>query len=448
MTITAGGKISLIAAGAAVLAVAAIFFFLPAQNDVTPARADAMAHPLPEQPSIAMLPFGGKIAHAIKGDIGINVGESIAGVFSRLPQLFAIGTQASAFLGEIAPGKAAEALAVRHILHGRVAEGAEKGDDPVLTVTLVDAVEGKYLWRDQIEIDDQDHLELRDEIVAAVLEGMEIQIPEEVLARASRPGIKDRKVTAFLRESRERWFEFEAAVNNRLIADAKTWSKKKPSNAALRVQLAWGYWAKLARGWTYGQSGGYKRMADAAAAALSIDPDYPPAHGVRAVVKIWGGDVGGAFKACDRAIALAPSDAGVAFDCGLVYLLAGRSDDALAQTRRGFRLYPQPPLFRYDALAEIHRVRGESGEMRKIDEMIIAQAGKPHLSVPAHLRLLVAEAEAGDMAAARKHLARAEEAAPDFPNELHRRLYRYRDKAIMDKFQTSLEAVRKAATAP
>lgn len=447
--VNAGAKSVYVAVGGVVLAIIAValFWTSPSQDKVAPARPDHMAHPLPNLPSIAVLPFEWTKPNSKKYNFAINIGESVTIALSRLPQVFVMDTRAGLSLvapTPVEPGKAAEKLAVRYILQGGVEGPNEAGDDPVLRVALIDAIEGIYLWQDEIELDDQSYLDLRDEILEAVLESLKIEIAEKDLAHALRRDIGEQEIADYLRASRIDWSHFEARSNNRTIADSKTWIKRKPDQGALQVHLAWGYWAKLAHGWTYGQPGSYKRMADAAAAALSLGPDYPPAHGIQAVVKIWGGDTKGAFRACERAVALAPSNADIAFDCGLVYLLAGQYDTALAQTKRGFRLYPEPLIYRYDTLSEIHRVRGESKEMRKIDEWIVKHDTRPWLTVPARLRMAVADADSGDLDGAKKRLARIREIAPDISADIYRQNFRYRNKTVMEKFYATLKTLQTA----
>jgi tetratricopeptide (TPR) repeat protein len=336
---------------------------------------------------------------------------------------------------------------VRYVLTGRLQAVAEEQRDLVMKVTLIDTATGNYVGEFTFELEAKQTRglffhDLGDRIFRAVLTSLDIEPGERLLQHALRRDIGRFGILNFIHDAEVTWSEFSEESNNRVIAEAKTRIKRRPQEVALHVLLAWGQWAKLANGWTHGLAGGYKRMADPAKRALEISPDYPPARSLQAVVNIWGGKTENAVTSCQEAKSLGPSDAHVAFDCGLVYLLAGQYEDALAETERGLRLHPDPPVFRRDVLAEIYRVSGRGEDMRRIDEQIIAGKTRPWQTVPAHLRLLVTEADAGNVEAARKRLARIREIAPETSLDIYRGRFRYRDPKVMAKFYATLDAVQ------
>jgi adenylate cyclase len=109
------------------------------------ASIDKMAYPLPDNPSIAVLPFVNLSEDARQGYLSDSITEQIITSLSKDPHLFVIDRQ-STFVYKDKPVKiqqVAEELGVRYVLEGAV---QKSGDNVRITAHLIDALKGRQIW--------------------------------------------------------------------------------------------------------------------------------------------------------------------------------------------------------------------------------------------------------------------------------------------------------------
>ena len=131
-----------------VLAVAALiwnFYFRPTTPEVEPTSVEKMAFPLPEKPSIAVLPFVNMSGDPEQEYFSDGITEEIINGLSKIPHMFVIARQSSfCYKGKpVKVQQVAEELGVRYVMEGsvRIVE-----DRLRVTVLLIDAVAGHHLW--------------------------------------------------------------------------------------------------------------------------------------------------------------------------------------------------------------------------------------------------------------------------------------------------------------
>ncbi len=146
------------------------------------ASVDKMAFPLPDKPSIVVLPFDNMSGNPEEDYFSDGLTEQIITTLSRYPRLFVI-TRQSAFHYKGEPvkiQKVAEELGVRYVLKG----GVQKSDNNVrITAQLIDALSGSYIWSERYDRQLEDIFDLQDEITANVLNGMVAELAEGEQAR-------------------------------------------------------------------------------------------------------------------------------------------------------------------------------------------------------------------------------------------------------------------------
>jgi TolB-like protein len=124
-----------------------IYFRRPS---VEPASLEKMAYPLPEQPSIAVLPFANMSDDPKQEYFSDGITEEIITALSKTPRIFVIARN-STFTYKGKPVKVqqvAEELGVRYVLKGSVRRAE---DDVRITVQLVDAITGKHMWAERYD---------------------------------------------------------------------------------------------------------------------------------------------------------------------------------------------------------------------------------------------------------------------------------------------------------
>jgi adenylate cyclase len=140
-------------------------------SETTTAQPPA-ALPLPDKPSIAVLPFQNMSGDPEQEYFADGMVEEIITALSRIRWLFVIARNSSfTYKGQAADVKrVGRELGVRYVLEGSVRKG---GNRVRITTQLIDAMSGTHLWADRFDGPLEDVFDLQDEVssrVAGVIE--------------------------------------------------------------------------------------------------------------------------------------------------------------------------------------------------------------------------------------------------------------------------------------
>ena len=146
---------------AAIILTSLAWYFIQGviKPDIEPASLDRMAYPLPDKPSIAVLPFDNMSGDPEQGYFSDGLTEQIISALSKVAYLFVIARN-STFTYKGKPVKmqqVAEELGVRYVLEGSVQKA---GDRVRITVQLIDALKGHHLWSERYDRKSERHTEL------------------------------------------------------------------------------------------------------------------------------------------------------------------------------------------------------------------------------------------------------------------------------------------------
>ena len=141
-----------LAAGLAALVAAAgaAVWLEPRTPAVEPASIEKMAFPLPEKPSIAVLPFDDLSGDAGQGHVADGLTEDIITRLSQISSLFVIARHSTfAYKGKpVKVQQVAEDLGVRYVLEGSV---RTSGGQIRINAQLIDALTGIHLWAERYD---------------------------------------------------------------------------------------------------------------------------------------------------------------------------------------------------------------------------------------------------------------------------------------------------------
>ena len=177
--------------GVLVVAVgAAVFWYFfrpPARPPVEKASTEKMAFPLPDKPSIAVMPFVNMTGDQSQDFFCDGLSESLIMALSKVPQLFVIARESTfSYKGKGAKiSQVSEELGVQYVLEGSVQKA---GDRVRVTAQLIDALKGHHLWSERYDRSVKDLFDLQDEITMKILTELRVKITEGETARISAKG--------------------------------------------------------------------------------------------------------------------------------------------------------------------------------------------------------------------------------------------------------------------
>ena len=123
--------------------------------------------PLPQKPSIAVLPFQNMSGDPAQDDFSDGIAEDIITELSRFRSLFVVARNSSFSLrGKTDVNEVSRRLGVRYVVEGSV----RKADKRVrVTVQLLDAASGNHLWGERYDRKLEDIFVVQDEITRAAV---------------------------------------------------------------------------------------------------------------------------------------------------------------------------------------------------------------------------------------------------------------------------------------
>ena len=143
------------------------------------------APPLPDKPSIAVLPFENMSGDPEQEYFADGMVEEIITALSRFKWLFVIARNSSfTFKGRAVDIKeVGRRLGVRYVLEGSVRKASGKVR---ITGQLIDAITGAHIWADRFERDLTDVFALQDEVTVAVVSAIQPKLLQTEIAMAAR----------------------------------------------------------------------------------------------------------------------------------------------------------------------------------------------------------------------------------------------------------------------
>ncbi|MGO9214851.1 MAG: tetratricopeptide repeat protein [Syntrophales bacterium] len=171
-------------AGVAAMAIWKLHFG-PASVKV--ASTEKMAFPLPDKPSIAVLPFVNISKDPKQDPITDGMTEEIINALSKVPEVFVIARNSTfVYKGKTTDVRqVAEALGVQYILEGSV---RMSGGTVRVTAQLIDAINGHHLWSERYDRSVKDVFALQDEITMRILTELRVKLTHSEEARILEKG--------------------------------------------------------------------------------------------------------------------------------------------------------------------------------------------------------------------------------------------------------------------
>ena len=180
-------------------------FYYEKSPTIEAASVQNMAFPLPDRPSIAVLPFDNMSGDPKQEFFCDGLSEDIITAISKIPDIFVIARNSSfTYKGTAVKIKqVAEELGVRYVLEGSVRTSENKVR---ITAQLIDAIKGDHLWAERYDRTLEDVFSLQDEITLKVLTALQVKLTEGEKIRALSRGTNN--LNAYLKwvEGRQHFF--------------------------------------------------------------------------------------------------------------------------------------------------------------------------------------------------------------------------------------------------
>ena len=396
----ARGRWPAIAAGLAlsVVVVAGIVWWQPWAPKVEPASVERMALPLPDKPSIAVLPFDNMSGNVEQDYFADGMTEDLITDLSNVSGLFVISRN-STFTYKDKPvevRQVAEALGVRYVLEGSVRRA---GDEVRINAQLIDALSGYHVWADRYDGSLADIFALQDKVVGQIVTALAVSLAgvETGAGMDAETGVAE-AYDAFL----QGWELYRRDTREDTVAAIPFFERAielDPDYGRAYAGLAAVYWRITNSSW-YGDLGlVWLETLNLAKSFATKALKHPTsvAYSISSRILTFQGRRDEALAEINRAIALDRNDPDSHISKSWILIFTGQPEQAEESARLAMRINPHFPPDYLHALGRALFYQGRHEEAAEIFERVASrQPERKHT----YMRL----------AAAYGHLGRLEEA--------------------------------------
>ncbi len=331
-------------------------FYLRAPR-IEPASKEEMAFPLPEKPSIAVLPFVNMSEDPKQEYFSDGITEEIITALSKVPRLFVIARNSTfTYKGKTVKVKqVAEELGVRYVLEGSVRKAGEKVR---ITAQLIDALSGHHLWAERYDRDLKDIFALQDEITLKITTALQVKLTLGEQARLMAKGTTNLEAYLKLMQYREQvqWVTQEGnAAARKLAEEIIALDPKYPRGY---LSLAVTHLTDVVLGLSASPQQSLARCIELAKKAVSLDDSYSFAYAVLGLAYVFAREHDKGVAEAERAVALDPNSAENLFYLAFGLCYAGRPAEAIPFIESAVRLNPIPLPVHLDWMAWAYRLTG------------------------------------------------------------------------------------------
>ena len=301
-----------------------------------------VAVPLPDKPSIAVLPFVNMSEDPKQEFFSDGLTEEIITALGKVPKLFVIARNSTfTYKGKaVKVQQVGQELGVRYVLEGSV---RKDGDRIRIAAQLIDALTGNHLWAERYDRNLTDIFAVQDEITKKIITAMQIKLTEGEQVQAFARGTTN--LEAYLkyvqaRELCDRQNPESNALAKQLAEEAIALD---PMYAGAYYILAVSHVIDYWLGTIKSLRESMEKSIELLQKAIILDDTCAEAHASLGWTFSMAGQHDKAVVEGERAVALNPNSAVSHMLFGKILTFAGRYEESIPEYKTAIRLNPIPP---------------------------------------------------------------------------------------------------------
>jgi adenylate cyclase len=333
------------------------FFFRAPPSGLEPLPTGESLLPLPEKPSIAVLPFVNMSGDPEQEYFSDGITEEIITALSKISKLFVIARHSTLAYKDkpVKVQQVAEELGVKYVLGGSVRKSKERVR---IAAQLIDALTGHHLWAEKYDRTVKDILAIQEEIAKDIITALQVELTEGEQARVYARGTYN--LEAYLKVMEATWLGQQSTKEG--VIKARRLAKEAialDSNYALAYNvLGYTHMLDIWLGLSKSPKESVERAVELHKKAIAMDSSLAQAHASLGYSLVMARQYSQAIAEAEKAFALDPNSAGILYRYAVILTWSGRYKEAIPFFREALRLNPKPPNTYYRHLGV---ALGESG---------------------------------------------------------------------------------------
>jgi adenylate cyclase len=406
--------------------------YLQQSKKVEPASVESMALPLPDKPSIAVLPFDNLSGDPEQDYFSDGITEDLIVDLSKISGLFVIARH-SVFTYKGKAIKIAEVgkeLGVRHVLEGSV----RKANGRVrITAQLVDATTEGHLWAERYDRDLKDIFSLQDDVTQRIVAALVVKVTEDEQKRLLRRYTDNMEAYDYYLRGVEYFSKLTKETNILARQMLQRAIDLDPQFAAAYALLGLAQSQEWTQGWSQDPQP-LEHAFELAQKAIALDETQPLGYAILGEVYLHKKKHEKAIAAQQKAIALSPNDADGIAGLGGILTWAGRPEETIGLAKKAMRLNPMYPT---EYLWNLGHAYYLMGRLEEAVETLNRALDRSPEYIPVIAYLAASYAELGRMEEARTQAAQFNRLSPRTSIDAWRHRLPYKDKKVADRLISS-----------
>jgi adenylate cyclase len=298
-----------------------------------------MAFPLPDKPSVAVLPFDNLSGDPEQEHFSDGLAENIITQLSQIHNLFVIARNSSfTYKGKnVKVHQVAEELGVRYVVEGSI---QQQSDRIRVTARIIDATTGRHLWADRYDRQLKDFFAIQDEITQNIVRETAVTLGEGENERVYGYGTKNVEAWILYRKALKEFRKFTKESMRKARQLTEKVIELDPNYPTAYAFLGWTYAVPVRFGYSKSPVEDLEKAEELVEKALALDHDHAEAQNQVGYIYMLRGDYDRAIKEGKQAVELAPNMPDSHAILSLSLIFAGQYEGAITGFKQAMRLAP------------------------------------------------------------------------------------------------------------
>ncbi len=313
--------------------------FMSAPPKEEPALVERIAFPLPDTPSIAVLPFTNMSGDPEQEYFADGMTEDLITDLSRISGIFVIARHSSfSYKGkQVNVQQVAEDLGVQYVLEGSV---RRSGDQVRINAQLIDATTGGHIWAERFDGTMGNVFSLQDHVNRKIVSALKVNLTADDQKRLEKIETYNPDAYDLLLRGLARYqlFSRESSVRAREMFEQA--ASLDPDYARAYANIALTYATDVNFYWTSNRERSIRLGLEYADKALKLDDSIPQIYMTRSILYLAQRQFQAAIEAALRTIEVHPNYADGYASLAFILSYSGQLERALETIRHTKQINP------------------------------------------------------------------------------------------------------------
>jgi adenylate cyclase len=393
--------------------------------------------PLPQKPSIAVLPFTNMSSDPSQEFMADGTCENIITALSKIPDLFVIARNSTfTYKGKaVKVQQVSRELGVKYVLEVSIQCA---GNRIRIHAQLIDAIDGHHLWAERYDRNLEDIFDLQDEITLKIVIALQVKLTDGEQARRRIKSTRNLEAWGYLMEAVK--YLHKSSTDD--VAKARELCKQAlqidPNYLGALNALTWTYLRDSRFGFGDFRTESLNMAIELNQKAFKLDNSDPLCYVAESQICLLQKHFDEALEYGEKSISLGSNYADIYAFYAQVKFSVGMWEDCIALIKKAMRLHPlYPPWYLYFLGVSYARVGRLDEAIANLKDCITREPD----SLIAYVGLAILYVKIGMGEKARDLIDKVHQLNIEFSLEQFRQIAIYKDPGLLED---SVDALRKA----